>query len=102
MTKKKTGLESFFTDIAGVDFVAKLDEEKKQKELQEQKKQEEAAEKQRQIALKEEQKQKRQQVSETKKLSILEDLFGIQEFKEQIKETIETNAKVIKLSLIHI
>ena len=96
MTKKKTGLESFFTDIAGVDFVAKLDEEKKQKELQEQKKQEEAAEKQRQIALKEEQKQKRQQVSETKKLSILEDLFGIQEFKEQIKETIETNAKVIK------
>ena len=52
MTKKKTGLESFFTDIAGIDFVAKLDEEKKQKELQEQKKQEEAAEKQRQIASK--------------------------------------------------
>ena len=47
MSKKRTGLENFFTDISGVDFIAKLDEEKKQKELQEQKKIEEAAQKQR-------------------------------------------------------
>ncbi len=45
MSKKRTGLENFFTDISGVDFVGKLDEEKKQKELQEQKKIEEAVEK---------------------------------------------------------
>jgi hypothetical protein len=92
MSKKRTGLENFFTDISGVDFIAKLDEEKKQKELQEQKKIEEAAEKQRQIVA---QKEKRK-LSETKKLSVLENLFGVQEFKEQIKETIESNAKVIK------
>ena len=92
MSKKRTGLENFFTDISGVDFVGKLDEEKKQKELQEQKKIEEAAEKQKQIVA---QKEKRK-LSETKKLSVLENLFGIQEFKEQIKETIESNAKVIK------
>ena len=92
MSKKRTGLENFFTDISGVDFIGKLDEEKKQKELQEQKKIEEAAEKQKQIVA---QKEKRK-LSETKKLSVLENLFGIQEFKEQIKETIESNAKVIK------
>ena len=92
MSKKRTGLENFFTDISGVDFIAKLDEEKKQKKLQEQKKIEEAAQKQRQIVA---QKEKRK-LSETKKLSVLENLFGIQEFKEQIKETIESNAKVIK------
>ena len=96
MTKKKTGLESFFTDIAGVDFIAKLDEEKKQKELQKQKKIEEAAEKQRKIVAEQKEKDRKKQLSETKKLSVLEDLFGIQEFKEQIKETIETNAKTIK------
>ena len=68
MSKKRTGLENFFTDISGVDFIAKLDEEKKQKELQEQKKIEEAAQKQRQIVA---QKEKRK-LSETKKLSVLE------------------------------
>ena len=41
MSKKRTGLENFFTGISGVDFIGKLDEEKKQKELQEQKKLEE-------------------------------------------------------------
>jgi hypothetical protein len=92
MSKKRTGLENFFTGISGVDFIGKLDEEKKQKELQEQKKIEEATEKQKQIVAQREQKR----LSETKKLSVLEDLFGIQEFKEQIKETIQTNAKVIK------
>jgi hypothetical protein len=95
MTKKKTGLESFFTDISGVDFVAKLDEEKKQKELQKKKQIEEAAEKQRKIIVEQKEKDKKRKLNETKKLSVLEDLFGIQEFKEQIKETIETNAKTI-------
>ena len=64
MSKKRTGLENFFTGISGVDFIGKLDEEKKQKELQEQKKIEEATEKQKQIVAQREQKR----LSETKKL----------------------------------
>ena len=80
----KKDLENLFTSISGTDFVKKLDDEKKAKEIAEEKK-----------IKAENDKQEKQKLDEQQKLQVLENIFGVPKFEQEVKKEIKKEKEKI-------